>query len=104
MKQLFVLFVVAQLLIDLAMPFLPGAFRFNPDESVVGVRVHSVQAYDLKPIAQMDLARDAMTTPRVETKTLVERHKRARAPDLVVFLPRRDPSPDRSLKRLPDDD
>jgi len=53
MKLLFVLLVTLQLLIDLAMPSLPGAFRFNPDESAIGVRVQPVQAQDLKSALQV---------------------------------------------------
>ena len=104
MKQPFVLFVVAHLVMYLAMPSLPGAFRFNSDESVVGIRVQPVQAHELRPAAQLDLAREALALPRVEMKTLVEPHKRVRAPNLIVFLPRRDPSPDRSLQRSVEDD
>jgi hypothetical protein len=63
MKLVFILFLVAHLLIDLAMPSLPGAFRFNPDESVVGVRVQPFQPPDLKPVAQMDLPPESFALP-----------------------------------------
>ena len=61
MPIVFILFLVAHLLIDLAMPSLPGAFRFNPDESVVGVRVQP--APDQKPVAQMDLPPESFALP-----------------------------------------
>lgn len=90
-----VLFVVVHLLVDLAMPSLPGAFRFNPDESVVGVRVQSIQAQDLKPATQVDLVLWPSELPRLKGKTPIDSPKRINAPELIAFLPRRDPSPDR---------
>ena len=103
MKLLFVLFVSIHLLIDLAMPSLPGAFRFNPDESAVGVRVQSVQALDLKPATQVDLVLWPFELPRLKGKTPVDPPRRINAPELIAFLPRRDPSPDRSLQGSTED-
>ena len=103
MKALFILFVSLHLLIDLAMPSLPGAFRFNPDESVVGVRVQPVQVQEVKPAAQLDLVRAALESRRVEIKLPVDPPRSTNAPVLNAFLPRRDPSADRSARRSPDD-
>lgn len=96
MKPLFILFVVVHLLIDLAMPSLPGAFRFNPDESAEAVRVQSVQGQDLKPGTPVDLALWRFELPRLVGKMPVVPLRRRIAPGLTAFLPRRDPSPDRS--------
>ena len=98
MKSLFILFVVVHLLIDLAMPSLPGAFRFNPDESAIGVRVQPLQPQDLKPAPEVDLLWQSFELPRVEMMT-VDPRGRINAPYLIVFLPRRDPSPDRSPRQ-----
>lgn len=76
MKAFFILFVALHLLIDLAMPSLPGAFRFNPDESVVAVRVEPVPAQDLKPATWLDVRREFFELPRLETKLL-----RSRSPE-----------------------
>lgn len=103
MKPLFILFVMIHLLADLAMPSLPGAFRFNPDESAVAVRVEPFQAQDLKPVSQVDLLREAFQFPRLELRIPVFSHRRSTAPDLIVTLPRRDPSSDRPLPRPAED-
>lgn len=102
MKPLFILFVSLHLLIDLAMPSLPGAFRFNLDESVVGVRVQPVQVQDVKPAAP-DLLPEALELRRVEIKIPVDPQRRIDTPDLILSLPRRDPSSDRSAPRLTED-
>lgn len=104
MKSFFTLFVVIHLLIDLAMPSLPGAFRFNPDESAVGVRVEPTHAQNFKPALQVDLHREAFELPRLQMVIPVDFQTRITDPDLIVLLPRRDPSPDRSLQRLLEDD
>lgn len=102
-KFLLVLFVAGHLLIDLAMPSLPGAFRFNPDESVVGLRVQPVQAQDLEPIRQMDSLWGPFELPRLTMRTPVALERRVNAGDLIVFLPRRNPSSDRSPQGLTED-
>lgn len=104
MKSLFILFIAVHLLVDLAMPSLPGAFRFNPDESVVGIRVQSVQAQDLRPAVGMDLLWKSFELPRVAMTTPVDPQRKTNTPDLFVFLPRRDPSPDPSLQQRAEDD
>lgn len=104
MKAFFILFVALHLLIDLAMPSLPGAFRFNPDESVVAVRVEPVPAQDLKPAAWLDVRREFFELPRLETKALIEARLRTDTPDVIVLLPRRDPSADRSSPHQTEDD
>ncbi|MBI4240263.1 MAG: hypothetical protein HY613_00985 [Candidatus Rokubacteria bacterium] len=98
MKPVFILFVVIHLLVDLAMPSLPGAFRFNPDESVVGVRVGPVHAQELKPTPPVDLRWEPVDLPRFELKPSLDRPARITVPDLIVLLPRRDPSPDPSAQ------
>ena len=104
MKSLFILFVIVYLLIDLAMPSLPGAFRFDPDESAVGVRVQPVQAQNLKPAQAVDSLRESFEQAQVAMKTPTGPQRRMNTPDLIVFLPRRDPSPDRSLQHRAEDD
>lgn len=104
MKSLFNLFVVVHLLIDLAMPSLPGAFRFNPDESVVGIRVQSVQTQPLGPALKADLLGKSVALPRLDTKTTAEPQGETDALRVVVLLPRRDPSSDRSAQRLSEAD
>jgi len=103
MKQLFVLFVTLHLVIDLAMPSLLGAFRFNPDESVVGIRVQPVHAQDLQLAPRVDRLLGSFELPRLEMKTPVDPKKDVNAPDLIVLLPRRDLSSDRPLQRLTED-
>jgi hypothetical protein len=103
MKRLFILFVLVHLLIDLAAPSLPGAFRFNPDESVVGVKVQTVQPHDFKPPLQANPGREFLDLPRLAMKSPVEPQRWASAPDLIALLPRRDPSSDRSLQGSSED-
>lgn len=103
MKPLFILFVAIHLLIDLAMPSLPGAFRFNPDESAVAVRLEPVQVQDLKPALQVDVRRALFEFPRSQMTETADASPTMRAPVAIVLLPRRDPSPDRSLPRLTED-
>lgn len=103
MKPFFGLFVAIHLLIDLAMPSLPGAFRFNPAESVAGVRVQPTQLQDVKPAARLDLLREALELRRVESKAPVDLRRNINAPELNAFLARRDPSAERSPRRSPGD-
>ncbi|MBI4561989.1 MAG: hypothetical protein HY724_08080 [Candidatus Rokubacteria bacterium] len=104
MKAFFILFVALHLLIDLAMPSLPGAFRFNPDESAVAVRVEPVEVEDLKPAPRLDLRRELFELPRRGTKALLDARLRTYTPDVIVLLPRRDPSADRSSPHQTEDD
>ena len=104
MRPFFTLFVVIHLLIDLAMPSLPGAFRFNPDESAVGVRVEPIHAQNLKPALRVDLHREAFELPRLQMVTPVDLQTRISDPELIVLLPRRDPSSDRSVQLLTEAD
>lgn len=101
-RSLFVLFVVVHLLVDLAVPS-SGAFRFNPDESVVGVRVQPVQPQDFRPVPQVDPLQASFEAPRVELGTPDDLRARQAAPELIAALPRRDPSSDRSLQRRSED-
>jgi hypothetical protein len=96
MKRLFVLFVVLHLMADVAMPSLPGAFRFDPDESVAGIRVRAVHLQDMAAHLQVNWLQESSETPRVEVKGRLIPDGRPRAPDVAAFLPRRDPSVDRS--------
>ncbi len=103
MKHLFTLFVLVHLLIDLAAPSLPGAFRFNPDESVVAVKVQAVQAQDFRPASQPNPGKEFSDLFRPPRQNLAQPGEPVPAPDLVTLLPRRDPSADRSLPSSPED-
>ncbi len=103
MKRLFILFVLVHLLIDLAAPSLPGAFRFNPDESVVGVKVQAVQLQDCKPAAQVSPHWEFLEPSRLDAKILGDSERNVGIPGLITLLPRRDPSPDRPLQGSSED-
>ncbi|MBI4608245.1 MAG: hypothetical protein HY726_04475 [Candidatus Rokubacteria bacterium] len=104
MRSLFSLFLVFHLLLDLAMPWLPGAFRFNPDESVVGVRAQPVHTSDVALARQADVLREPDALPRLSPKTPADPQRWSSAVALIVLLPRRDPSSDPSVPRLTEDD
>jgi len=97
-KRVVILFVAVHLLIDLAIPSLPGAFRFNPDESAVGLRMQTVQTQDPAPSPQVRSLWMTAELPRLERKTSAGLRREVKAPDLLAFLPRRDPSPNQSRK------
>lgn len=103
MKPIFILFVVVHLLTDLALPSLPGAFRFNPDESVAGIRVQQRAAQDLRAAPQPERLREGALLPRVEKQIPVHPRWNAAPPDLLVLLPRRTPSSDGSPQQLSED-
>lgn len=44
LRALFGAALVLRLLVDMATPLAPGAFRFDPHESVEGLRTHAVRA------------------------------------------------------------
>ena len=96
MKRLFILFVVLHLLMDLALPSA-GAFRLNPDESVVGLRVQPVQAQELAAPPQGQPRRSTVDLPRLALKVPADFRGSQNLPDIIPLLPRRDPSADRSL-------
>jgi hypothetical protein len=96
MKTISILFVVVHLLVDLAIPSLPGAFRFNPDESVVAVRVQIAQAQDLDSVPQLGPPWMTVEVPRLEPKLSIGLRRTVNAPELIALLPRRDPSPNQS--------
>ena len=102
MNPLLILFVAVHLLVDLGMPSA-GAFRFNPDESMVAVRVQPVQAQDFACPPQADPLRVAVETQRLELTVSMDLRRKGNAPNLIVFLPRRDPSSDRSPQSLAED-
>ena len=103
MKRVAILFVLLHLLVDLAIPSWPGAFRFNPDESVVAVRVETVQAHDLASAIQGSSLQMTVELPRLDLKPSVGLRRSLNVPDLFAFLPRRDPSPDQSRKGSTED-
>jgi len=43
MRAVFCAALVLRLLVDVATPFMPGAFRFDGEESIEGVRTHPVR-------------------------------------------------------------
>lgn len=102
MKRVFILFVVGHLVMDLAVPSA-GAFRFNPDESVVAVRVQPVQAQDLASAPRAEPLRVAVEVPYLELTVSADLRGNRNAPDLIALLPRRDPSSDRSPQSLSED-
>ncbi len=102
MNPLFILFAVAHLVMDLAVPSA-GAFRFNPDESVVAVRVQPVQAQDLASTPKTEPLRVAVEIRRLELTVSADPRRNGNAPDLIALLPRRDPSSDRSPQSLSED-
>jgi hypothetical protein len=103
-KRLFVIFVAVHLLTDLALPSLPGAFRFNPDESVAGVREEPVQAQDREPAPQEGRLWASLPAPGPETKILANSKKGLNTPGPIVLLPRRNPSADQPSEEPTKDD
>jgi len=95
MKFFFVLFVAVHLLMDLAMPSLPGAFRFNPEESVAGIRAPANSAQAVRREPRMDLLEESFQPARLAMLPCIPQRS-AKPSDLVVLLPRRNRSPDQS--------
>ena len=95
MKRLFILFVAVHLMMDLAVPSA-GAFRFNPDESVVALRVQPFQAQELAVPPQVEPFRLAVKLPRLALPASPDSRRSVNLPDLLPLLPRGDPSSDRS--------
>ncbi len=93
MKRLFILFVLVHLVMDVAIPSA-GAFRFNPDESVVALPVQPFLAQDLAPAPQAEPLGLAFELPRLAPRVLIPRN--LKVPGLIPLLPRRDPSSDLS--------
>lgn len=96
------LVVVLHLVCDLASPTM-GAFRFNPSESVDGVRAEEAQTH----APARALHASAQPKPLVLTTGFVKvapdhGHPRP-APGLVPLLPRRDASPDDAPSRSTED-
>ena len=100
MRRSFILLVVLHLAMDLAMPSLPGTFRFNPDESVAGVRV---QGPHVERAGQAGSLRESIDLTRTALRMPVQLTRNVNAPDLPVLLARRDPSRDLSRQSLSED-
>lgn len=95
MNSRFALFVALYLLIDLADPTVPGAFRFDPDESVLGTRVKVVRSQDLIGIPQTE----PYPSVQVPQPVIVAPYSAIPfppAPAILTLLPRRNPSSDQS--------
>jgi len=101
MGSLFVLFVAAHLLIDLGIPSLPGAFRFDPDTSVMGVRIPARQAPDLQPSSA--LPRETGPTLLRVARMPGDPKPGAATPVPIAFPRRHDPARDRSPENSTDD-
>jgi len=101
MRRFAILFVVVHLLIDLAMPSLPGAFRFNPDESAVAIRIQPVQLPDIQRATHAGF--ESFDLPRTPLRMPLELIRKASAPGLLPPLARRDPSPDFSRQTASED-
>lgn len=95
MRRLFIFFVLLHLPLDLAVPSA-GAFRFNPDESVLALRVQPVQAQELAAPPLMEPVRRPLQLPRLAIQPWLDLRRIGNVPDFVPLLPRRDPSSDRS--------
>ena len=95
------IFVLIHLVIDLAAPSLPGAFRFNPDESVLAVRVQPVQVEVLRPLQRADLKQ--VEPPRVEPGWIAQQRPGPAVADIAPHLPRREFSIDHPSPSLSDD-
>ena len=102
--SLLVLFLAVHLTADLAMPSLPGAFRFNPDESVVGVPVEPIQAEGLGPAPSGDSSWEALGLSDLGVGSPPGIQQATSAPVPAVILPRRDTSSDRPPDSVGEDD
>ena len=94
-KRLFILFVLVHLVADLAVPWA-GAFRFNPDESVVALRVQPVQAQEFASGPRAEPLSPVVDLPRLARQVLPDPHRSEGGQESIPFLPRRDPSADGS--------
>ncbi|MBI4591023.1 MAG: hypothetical protein HY725_19525 [Candidatus Rokubacteria bacterium] len=102
MRRLFILFVMVHVVADLAIPSA-GAFRFNPDESVVALRVQPAQAQDLSSAPPAGSLRLAVELPRLPMQVFHDPRRNTDLPDLVPLLPRRAPSSDRPSQSSTED-
>jgi hypothetical protein len=97
MRRLLILFVMVHLLMDLAIPSA-GAFRFNPDESLVGLRVQHVRGQEIDRAPQAEPLRAAVESPRPSVPVSLDPAGVGSVPDFIRLLPRRNPWGDRSPK------
>lgn len=102
MKRLFILFVLAHVVMDLAVPSA-GAFRFNPDESVVALRVQPVQGQELASPPRGEPLRMAIDLPRLTLQASVDLRMNGNLSNRIALLPRRDPSSDLSPQNATED-
>ena len=89
LNALFDLALVLRLLVASATPLMPGAFRFNPSESIEAHRAHSVRSSEHVTAEPALPTRTAVTdagTPRLELR--VRRTDDVRAPRFRPLLTR----------------
>lgn len=95
MRRLFILFLVGHVVMDLAI-LSAGAFRFNADESVLALRVQPIQAQGFASLPQAEPLRPAVDLRRSAVKVPADLRRSLTLPELILLLPRRDPTADRS--------
>lgn len=92
LKVLFGLALTLRLLLDMATPLMPGAFRFHPSESVEAHQTHSVRGASqavVRPGAPAQPGRLDVMEPRFDAPLRFEPH--VRAPRFRPLLTRHTP-------------
>jgi len=101
----FTLLTAVYLLMDFVTPDIPGAFRFNADESVIDdsslEKARVAKTVEFKP-SSPNLVHPLLGSISQEVKAPVDPERSATAPD-ILLLPRRNPSSDRSSQRSSED-
>jgi hypothetical protein len=86
--QLGVLFIVVRVLVDLAMPLLPGAFQLDPNESVIAVGASYRMAVNPAPVQPPPIARHAACASQGSSRSAVQRSEPRLARHLCTSIPR----------------
>lgn len=101
LRAIFVAALALRLLLDMATPFMPGAYRFNPADSIEAHRTQSVRSAAqavVRPMALPKMAVDEVVTPRADIPTRAAPD--VRSPRFRPLLPRH--APDRGPEAAED--
>ena len=86
--QFGVLFLVVRLLVDLSTPLLPGAFRLDPNESIVVAGASYHTAVNAATVQPPPIARHAACTSPGSSRSAVQPSQTRIANHLCTSLPR----------------
>lgn len=93
LRALFVAALGVRLLVDMSTPLMPGAFRFDPAESVEAHRTHSIRGANQPVIRPTSLPQVAIEISPPRADAPIRRAPDAHSPLFRPLLPRHAPDP-----------